>query len=348
MSREIRFILDRPLIRECIESGRRDGILPPVAPRREIEDNPPVRTRPVQLLVLLGGILAVSTASIFIRHAQTSVSSLTIAAGRLVFATLALAPFVLVRHRAALARLTARELRLAALAGLFLAAHFALWIASLERTTVASSVVLVTTTPLWVGLLSPLVLREPLTRRLAIGMALALAGGVIVGLGGADGTRAATAGAGRGGALLGDLMALSGAWMMAGYLMVGRRLRTGLTLVPYVFVVYGMAAVLLTVAMAATGRSLFGLAPVTYLWLVLLALVPQLLGHSSFNWALRYLPASFVAIALLGEPVGSGALAYGLLHEVPTPLELGGAALILSGIAVAALGAAPATAQAEL
>jgi drug/metabolite transporter (DMT)-like permease len=314
-----------------------------------------VRARPGQLLVLLAGILAVSTASIFIRYAQPATSSLTIAAGRLVFATLALAPFALVRHRTALARLTARELRLAALAGLFLAAHFALWIASLERTTVASSVVLVTTTPLWVGLLSPLVLREPLTRRLALGIVLALAGGVIVGLGSADGTRAATAGVGPGGALLGDLMALSGAWMMAGYLMVGRRLRagqartlhesSGLTLVPYVFVVYGMAAVLLTLAMAATGRSLFGLAPTTYLWLVLLALVPQLLGHSSFNWALRYLPASFVAIALLGEPVGSSALAFGLLHEVPTPLELGGAVLILAGIAVATLGAAPAAAE---
>ena len=306
-----------------------------------------MRARPVQLVVLLLGILAVSTASIFIRYAQPAASSLTIAAGRLVFATLALAPLALTRHRGTLARLTARELRLAALAGLFLAAHFALWIASLERTTVASSVVLVTTTPLWVGLLSPLVLHEPLTRRLALGMVLALAGGVIVGLGDTGGAHAA-AGATPGAALLGDLMALSGAWMMAGYLMVGRRLRAGLTLVPYVFLVYGMAAGLLTVAMAATGRSLFGLAPATYLWLALLALVPQLLGHSSFNWALRYLPASFVAIALLGEPVGSSALAYGLLHEVPTPLELGGVVLILAGIAVAALAAAPASAQAEL
>jgi drug/metabolite transporter (DMT)-like permease len=320
----------------------------PVAPPRGIDDNRPVRARPVQLLVLLAGILAVSTASIFIRYAQPAASSLTIAAGRLLFATLTLAPFALIRHRSALARLTARELRLAALAGLFLAAHFALWIASLERTTVASSVVLVTTTPLWVGLLSPLVLREPLTRRLALGIVLALAGGIIVGLGGTGGTHAAIAGVGRADALLGDLMALSGAWMMAGYLMVGRRLRAGLTLGPYIFVVYGMAAVLLTVAMAATGRSLFGLAPATYVWLALLALVPQLLGHSSFNWALRYLPASFVAIALLGEPVGSSALAFGLLHEVPTPLELGGAVLILAGIAVAALGAAPAAAQAEL
>lgn len=314
-----------------------------VAPPREIEDNPPVRVRPVQLLVLFLGILAVSTASLFIRYAQPAVSTLTIAAGRLVIATLVLAPLALTRHRAALARLTTRELRLAALAGVFLAAHFTLWIASLQRTTVASSVVLVTTTPLWVGLLSPLVLREPLTRRLALGIVLALAGGIIVGLGDAGGAHAATGSAGR--ALPGDLMALAGAWMMAGYLMVGRRLRAGLTLVPYVFVVYGMAAVVLTIAMAATGRSLFGLAPQTYLWLALLALVPQLLGHSSFNWALRYLPASFVAIALLGEPVGSTALAYGLLHEVPTSLKLAGAALILAGIAVAALSAPPPSAD---
>ena len=324
----------------------RRAILHPVAPVHEIADNPPVRARPLQLLVLLAGILAVSTASIFIRFAQPAASSLTIAAGRLVLATLALSPFALTRHRAALARLTGRELRLAALAGLFLAAHFALWIASLERTTVASSVVLVTTTPLWVGLLSPLVLREPLSRRLALGIALALAGGVIVGLGDARGAALPALAGQPGGALLGDLMALSGAWMMAGYLMVGRRLRAGLALVPYVFTVYGMAALLLTIAMIATGRSLFGLAPGTYLWLALLALVPQLLGHSSFNWALRYLPASFVAIALLGEPAGSSALAWGLLHEVPTPLKLAGAVLILAGIAVAALSAPAAPAEA--
>ena len=305
-----------------------------------------MRPRPSQLLALLLGILAVSTASLFIRYAQPTTSTLTIAAGRLAIATLALAPLALTRHRAALARLTAREVGLAALAGLFLAAHFTLWTASLGRTTVASSVVLVTTTPLWVGLLSPLVLREPLTRRLALGIVLALAGGVIVALGAAGGTRAGAGPAGR--VLLGDLMARAGAWMMAGYLMVGRRLRAGLPLVPYVFLVYGMAAVALVLALTATGRSLLGLAPATYLWLALLALVPQLLGHSSFNWALRYLPASFVAIALLGEPVGSSALAFGLLHEVPTPLELAGAALILAGIAVAALSAPAPSADAGL
>ena len=298
--------------------------------------------RPLRLGVLLLGVLAVSTASIFIRYAQAGAPSLTIAAGRLALAALLLAPVALARHRAALTRLGARQFGLALLAGAFLAAHFALWITSLEHTSVASSVVLVTTTPLWVGLLAPFVLREPLTRRLALGILLALAGGVVVGLADAGGGIAAP----RGGALLGDLMALAGAWMMAGNLLVARRLRAGLGLLPYVFLVYGAAAVILLALMAAAGQSFLGLSPATCLWIALLALVPQLVGHTSFNWALRYLPASLVAVALLGEPVGSSALAAALLHEVPGPVTLGGATLILTGIAVVAWSSPAAAAEA--
>jgi drug/metabolite transporter (DMT)-like permease len=302
-------------------------------PARSAGPGPPGSARALRLGVLLLGVLAVSTASLFVRYAQHGAPSLTIAAGRLALAALLLAPFALARHRAALSRLTARQSGLALLAGAFLAAHFALWITSLERTSVASSVVLVTTTPLWVGLLAPVFLREPLTRRVALGILLALAGGIVVGLGDARGGAVATL---RGGALLGDLMALAGAWMMAGNLMVGRRLRTWLGLVPYVFLVYGAAAVILLLLMAAAGQGFLGLSPATCLWIALLALVPQLLGHTSFNWALRYLPAALVAVALLGEPVGSSALAWGLLHEVPGPVTLGGAVLILAGIAVVA------------
>ena len=293
--------------------------------------------RPRPLLVLLLGIAAVSTASVLIRFAQRSTPSLTIAAGRLGLATLALAPVALTRHRAALARLRPRELGLGLLAGVLLALHFALWIASLERTSVVSSVVLVTTTPLWVGLFAPFVLREPLSRDVRLGILLALAGGITVGLG--DAGLATPA---RSGSLSGDFMALAGAWMMAGYLMLGRRLRGGLTLVPYVFVVYGMAALVLLAAMALAGQGVARIPREAWLWLALLALVPQLVGHSSFNWALRYLPASFVAVALLGEPVGSSALAWAFLREVPSPVVLAGAALVLAGIALAARGAPPA------
>jgi drug/metabolite transporter (DMT)-like permease len=292
-----------------------------------------VSARPLRLGVLLLGVLAVSTGALLVRRAQAGAPSLTIAAGRLALAALALAPVALARHRATLARLTARQLGLALLAGAFLAGHFAFWITSLEHTTVASSVVLVCTTPLWVGLLAPVALREPLTRRVAVGILLAFAGGVVVGLGDAGGGAMA---APRGRALFGDALALAGAWMMAGNLLVARRLRASLALVPYISLVYGAAALILLLLMAAAGQGFLGLSPVTGVWIALLALVPQLLGHSSFNWALRYLPASLVAVALLGEPVGSSALAWALLHEVPGPVTLAGTVLILAGIAVVA------------
>lgn len=295
-------------------------------------------------LVIVVGILAVSTASIFIRYAQRDAPSLVIAAWRLTLASLVLAPVVYARHRPELRGLHRRDLLLALLSGAFLAVHFATWISSLAYTTVASSVVLVTTTPLWVGMLSPLFLRENPTRAVVIGMAFTLVGSTFVALG--DSCSFSGLGlscpswavfAGQR-ALLGDFLALMGAWAAAGYFMIGRRLRARTSLVTYIFLTYGMAALVLVALMFLFGYSPFGYRPQTYLFFLLLALVPQLLGHSSFNWALRYLSAAFVAVTLLGEPVGSTVLAYFLLHEVPTPVSLFGAILILVGIAVAATG----------
>jgi len=291
---------------------------------------------------ILGGILAVSTASIFIRFAQKDAPSLVVAAYRLTLASLILAPLALTRHRAELRSLTRRELLLGLLSGFFLALHFATWISSLEYTSIASSVVLVTTTPLWVALLSPLILREASGKTVVVGMLLALIGGAVVGL--AD---SCTWQNGlvcpplstfvRGTAFFGDFLALSGAWMAAGYILIGRRLRAKMSLIPYIFVVYGMAAIVLIIILVFSGQSPFGYQPLIYLWLLLLALVPQLLGHSTFNWALRYLPASLVSITLLGEPIGSTILAYFILKEAPTPLKIAGAVLILAGIYVASI-----------
>jgi drug/metabolite transporter (DMT)-like permease len=127
--------------------------------------------------------------------------------------------------------------------------------------------------------------------------------------------------------------------MMAGYLLVGRRLRSKMSLIPYIFVVYGMAALVLLVAVLVAGYDLVGIPSVGWMWILLLALIPQLLGHSSFNWALRYLPAAFVAIVLLGEPIGSALLAFIILGEMPVSLTLAGAALVLGGILIASRGA---------
>jgi drug/metabolite transporter (DMT)-like permease len=292
-------------------------------------------------LGLTFGILAVSTAAIFIRYAQEYAPSLVIAAYRLTLAAVLLAPVALTQKRAELGALRRGELVLGLLSGVFLAFHFATWITSLEYTTVASSVVLVTTTPLWVALLSPLTLKEPLTRPVLFGMGLALVGGVIVGV-----SDACSWGAGgfscpsltdtlRGSAFLGDLLALAGAIMAAAYILIGRRLRAKMSLISYIFVVYSMAALVLILLAKAAGQPFTGYPSPAYLWFALLALVPQLLGHSSFNWALRYVSAAYVSITLLGEPIGSTILAYFFLEETPTILKIFGAILILSGIYLA-------------
>jgi len=304
-----------------------------------------VPSRITLTLGLFAGVVVVSTAAIFIRFAQQEGStSIVIAAARLTIASLVLAPFALTRYRADLQRLSKREWILTLLSGLFLALHFGTWITSLEFTTVASSVVLVSTTPLWVAILAPVVLRERLGLTAGIGLILALAGGVIVGLSDACAWQSGALScpplqsffAGR--ASLGDLLALVGAWMAAGYILAGRKLRSKMELIPYVFIVYGMAAVVLIVIMLGLRESPLGLPPMTYMWFVLLALIPQLLGHSTFNWALKYLPASFVSVALLGEPVGSTVLAYIIFQELPGWTKIGGAVLILAGIWMASRG----------
>ena len=305
-------------------------------------DSSPTPRFPPQLALLLG-ILAVASASLLIRFAQREVSSLVIAAYRMGLSGLILIPFALPRHSGEIRRLSSRELLLAAIAGLLLAMHFATWILSLEYTSVASSVVLVTTNPLWVALLAPFVLKERLTPFIIMGLLVALFG--TVGIAVSDACQQTAGGLAcppisefiQGKAFWGDTLALAGAWSGAGYILIGRSLRPKLSLTPYIFLVYGMAGLVLVGMVAISGQPAFGFSPIIYLYLLLLALLPQLLGHSSFNWALAHLPASYVSIALLGEPVGASILAAMILGEVPSGMRLFGIALILAGIVIASI-----------
>ena len=279
-------------------------------------------TSPLRLQATLWlGVIAVGWAAIFIRLADAP--PLAIAAWRLTIGAAPLAAVALWRRRDELARLSAGDWLLLTGSGLALAAHFATWIASLSMTTVASSVALVTTQPIWVAMIAAVTLGERLSRGAAVAMLVAVAGGMVIA--GAD-----LAVTGR--ALLGDLLALAGAVFAALYFVAGRRVRPRLSLISYTSVVYTIAALALLATALLSGQQMSGYSPTTWLMLVLMAVVAQIFGHSALNWALRYLSAAFVSVAILGEPVVSTLLAIPILGEVPGPIRIAGGMLLLTGV----------------
>jgi drug/metabolite transporter (DMT)-like permease len=270
------------------------------------------------------GVVVLSFASIIIR--VTSAPSIVIAAGRMAVATLVLTPLYWARFPTRRGELKGMPVVPVLVSGFLLAAHFALWIESLNRTSVASSVALVAMNPIFAAALSPLVLHEKVSWRIGIAVVLGIIGAAVI-AGPQLGSSAVTSG---------NLLALGGAACAAGYLMAGRRVRPRLSLLSYIYVVYGVAAMLLLAVMFVGGRSFVGYKWQAYVLIGLLGLGPQLLGHTSFNWALRYVPAPTVAMAVLGEPVGTTLLAWLLLRQPPTMLEAIGGIIICGGIYLAA------------
>jgi len=273
---------------------------------------------------IAAALVAVSLSSILIRWSESD--AITIAFYRLAFASLIVLPYAAIDRATPLRGLRRRDVLLMAGIGVVLAAHFALWITSLKTAgvTVASSVVLVTSHPVMVALVSHFLLKERVSGMTAAGIALGFSGVVAIAV--ADlGVSATT--------LAGDLAALGGGVMAGIYFLAGRRLRQRVSLPVYAFIVYGSAAVVLLGLAAATGR----LAPSGDLRRELLlfgamAIVPQLGGHTLYNWSLRFVPAPLVSVSLVGEPIGSSLLAWVLLSEVPSDLVVLGALLALAGI----------------
>lgn len=278
--------------------------------------------RPSAHLVLIIGVAAVSSAAVLIREADAP--ALVIAAYRLGLAALPTGALALAVGRNQTSR---HGLWLwPTLAGAFLALHFAFWIASLQQTSVITSVVLVTTNPLFVGLASPLVLRERVSAATWAGIGIATVGAGLM----------AAEDLGEGlGTLVGDAYALLGAAFGACYLMIGRRVRPQVSWAGYIGVVYSVAAVLLVASVVVTREPFTGYSTKTFLMMGLLALVPQLVGHSAINWSLAYVPAALVAVAILGEAVGATILATIVLRETPSALEIVGALLVLTAVYVA-------------
>lgn len=288
------------------------------------------------LVVVSAGVVFTSFSSILIR--LSAAPPLAIAAYRMWFTTILVAPFLardLVRRRKSIEPMPGNAasspadqkrppvILLSVISGVFLSLHFAAWISSLGYTSVASSTVLVTTHPIIVAVAGFFILGERLSGRAAAYMIGALGGGLLLVVGGF--------GSG-GSAPLGNLLAFLGAVMVSGYILIGRVVRQYLSANRYTFIVYGVSAVLLTIYAAIARVPLLGYNVRELLIFLALAVVCTLLGHSLFNWALRFLSPTVISTSILGEPVIASVLAVLLFAEVPTGYTLGGGAIILVSI----------------
>ncbi len=286
-------------------------------------------------------VVSVSFSAIFITWSRSPF--ITIALYRLALASLILAPFALLDPRKPLRAIPRRDLALMAGIGVILAFHFALWIGSLKieavKVSVASSVILVTSHPLLVGLLSHFVMKERLNAWMALGIGLGFSGVVVIAF--AD-SQAASA------TVVGNLLAFLGGIAAGFYFLAGRRLRPRVPLIAYAFVVYVTATGTLLILTIALGDSLVpvGDAGREILLFLAMAVIPQIGGHTLYNWSLRWVTAPVVSLSLVGEPIGSSLLAWVLLDQVPGAAVAVGGVLALAGIYLTATGQSARTREA--
>jgi drug/metabolite transporter (DMT)-like permease len=279
--------------------------------------------RLLTLFVLAVALVAISSSSVLIK--MCSAPALTIALYRVGIASIFYASMTRLTGSRLRRQYNLSRLKLALLSGLFLAAHFAAWITSLNYTSVASSVVLVVTSPIWVAVGGVVILKEKPSLLLIFGIGITFVGSVIIS--GADFALDPRS-------LFGNLLAVAGAVAAAGYWLIGRKLRAEIDTFPYVTVVYASCAAFTVILILLFDVPVWGFSHKTILFLLAIALLPQVIGHTSLNWALKYFSATAVAIITLGEPVGAAILAWIFLGQNISVPQFAGGLVILAGVAL--------------
>lgn len=287
-------------------------------------------------LILVTGVLAVSSAAIFIRLANAAAGlsgvgfSLFLSASRLTLASLLILP---AWRNLRPNQLSPSAFHYAVGAGICLALHFVTWITSLSFTSIAASTTLVTTNPIWVALLSWLWFKEKPSRLTRLGIAIAFIGGVLIALGDQETVSISPNPA------LGNSLALVGAGMASLYLLLGREAqRRGLGIGSYIAIAYSTGALVTLPLPFMFGVNYIGYSKEVYLYILLMAVLPQLIGHTSFNWTVRWMSPTLVTLAILWEPVISSCFGYLVFQELPGRFVLVGAAILLAGIVIAVFG----------
>lgn len=273
------------------------------------------------------GLVSISMASVFIK--MCSAPAMIISTYRLSIAALFYIAAMKLQRRRMWHTLNGSQRKLAILSGLFLSMHFITWITSLKYTSVASSVVLVQTAPIFVAIGGYLLIHEKPTLLSFTGVIVALTGSIIITL---------TDFSGNFSSLKGNVLAILGAICAAGYFIIGRKLRSDLDTMHYVSVVYSIAAIVTFLLTLCRGNSFFNYDFNTYLLLFAIAFFPQIIGHTSLNWALKYFTATSVSIIALAEPIGASLLAYFFLHESLTLFKIVGGVVVLCGVVLTLVG----------
>lgn len=277
---------------------------------------------PSKYFVFLG-LFFTSTSSIFIRSIDAP--SLTIASYRLLAgAFFMMIPFLRTWFREG-TTLNREGFFLSVVSGIFLAGHFATWISSLEYTTVSSSTVMVALSPIFVALFNFIVLKERIKRIQTIGILVSIAGAIIISAGDI---------AMSGQALFGDFLAFMGAVFVAGYLLIGKKVRKYLALSDYAFVTYASAAVSLFILAYAMSTDLSTRGPVQLSLMIIHGIVCSGLGHTTYNWMLQHVSSTYVSTVTLGEPVFASILAFLILSEMPSLQTIAGGVIVIAGLYV--------------
>lgn len=270
---------------------------------------------------IIVGVFSVALSAIFVK--MTSADSGVTAFYRMLFSVLIMSPIFFLRYTHEIKKLSKRDWLFTSIAGVFLAFHFILWFESLNYTSVASSTVLVTLQPLFAFAGTYFFFKEKLSLKTLIAGAIAIMGSVLIGYGDFKVS---------GSALYGDLLALIACALITAYLLFGQDVRKRLSLVTYTFVVYSISTLTLFFYIVFKGES-FGPYPASeWMWFLLLALIPNLLGHTLFNWAVKWVSTNVISIAILFEPVGAAILAYFILGEYLSASQIIGGSIVLAGI----------------
>lgn len=267
------------------------------------------------------GVISVSLSAIFVK--LTNADSGVIAFYRMLFSVLIMMPLFLMKYQHELKHLTKRDWLFSSIAGIFLAFHFILWFESLNYTSVASSTVLVTMQPLFAFVGTYLFFKEKITLKTIVAGIIAIAGSVLIGWGDFQIS---------GNALYGDILALIACALVTGYLLFGQDVRQRLSLITYTMVVYSISTITLFFYVLIKGESFGPYPAIDWFWFLLLAIIPNLLGHNLFNWSLKWVSTNVISIAILFEPIGAAILAIFIFNEYLTGTQILGGIIVLLGI----------------